>query len=67
MTKTEFIDWKRHPVTQQVFSQLQDRINALTETLVINAGQDPYNDAKHSGAIQAYGDLINIDYEEETQ
>lgn len=64
MTKNEFIDWKRHPVTQQVFSQLEARIAELTESLVANAGIDPANDAKLAGAILAHRDIINIEYDE---
>lgn len=58
MTKSEFIDWKRHPVTQQVFSQLEQRVGDLVEALI----EDPRPDL--AAAIKAYRDLLNIDFEE---
>jgi hypothetical protein len=67
MTNSDFMDWKRHPVTQQVFSQLQERVAELVEALVQNAGIDPITDSMNSGAIKAYRDLLTISYEEETQ
>lgn len=69
MNKADFLDWKRHPVTQVVFSQLKDRINTLYEMLGESAGQNSVQDARFSGAIQAYKDMLQIDFEddEETQ
>lgn len=64
MTKSEFTDWKRHPVTQQVFAQLESRVAEITEELVFNAGKDSVADAERSGLIKAYRDLLLIDYEE---
>ena len=64
MTKSDFIDWKRHPVTQQVFSQLTERINYMTQTLIETAGKDPIGDSKLSGGIQAYRDMIDIEFED---
>lgn len=69
MNKADFVDWKRHPVTQVVFSQLQERIQSLYEMLGDSAGQNSVQDARFSGAIQAYKDMLNIEFEndEETQ
>lgn len=72
MNLNDLIDWKRHPVTQAVFSTLNARIDDLTERLVENAGNDPLKDARFSGAILAHRDILNIAYddisnEEETQ
>lgn len=63
--KADFYDWKRHPVTLEVFQQLEDRMKYATEVLVANAGIDTRADAWHAGAIQAYRDLLNIEYEGE--
>lgn len=65
MTKADFIDWKRHPVTQQVFSQLDQRVNDLKEEIVGSAlDGDPRTQAYRAGAIGAYNDMLKIDYEE---
>jgi hypothetical protein len=69
VNKADFIDWKRHPVTQVVFSQLNQRINDLRAMLGDSAGVNPVQDSNFVGAIQAYKDIVNIEYEgeEETQ
>jgi len=69
VNKADFIDWKRHPVTQVVFSQLNQRINDLRAMLGDSAGVNPVQDSNFVGAIQAYKDILNIEYEgeEETQ
>jgi hypothetical protein len=65
MNKSDFIDWKRHPVTQVVFSQLQSRIRDLQDILGQSAGQNSVQDARFSGAVQAYQDMLNIEFEDE--
>ena len=65
MNKQDFIDWKRHPVTLGVFNQLHFRIQELQEMLGESAGRDPGQDREYSGAIKAYKDMINIEYEGE--
>jgi hypothetical protein len=67
MTKSDYLDWKRHPVTADVFYQLEGRVTDLVEALVQNAGIDPIADATNSGAIRAYRDMLSISFEEETQ
>jgi len=69
LNKADFIDWKRHPVTQVVFSQLNQRIEDLRAMLGDSAGVNPVQDSQFVGAIQAYKDIVNIEYEgnEETQ
>ena len=69
MNKADFLDWKRHPVTQVVFSQLNQRIEDLRSMLGDSAGVNPVQDSQFVGAIQAYKDIVNIEYEgnEETQ
>jgi hypothetical protein len=67
MTNSDYLDWKRHPVTADVFYQLEGRVTDLVEALVQNAGIDPIADATNSGAIRAYRDMLSISFEEETQ
>jgi hypothetical protein len=64
MTKTEFIDWKTSYSTQEVFSLLSERVQRIQEILGESAGQDSTQDAKYVGAIKAYNDMLNIDFEE---
>jgi len=69
MNKSDFIDWKRNPVTQVIFSQLHSRINEMQEILSETAGQNPIRDSQLVGAIKAYKDVVLMEYEEteETQ
>ena len=67
MNKSDFYDWKRHPVTQVVFSQIKERINTLKDMLGESAGENPIQDSKFVGALQAYKDLLNIEYESEEE
>jgi hypothetical protein len=64
VTKQDFIDWKRHPVTQIVFSQLEAIVAERKEELAWGAGIDSYKDALKSGSIRGIYELLNIEYEE---
>lgn len=63
MKHVDFVDWKRHPVTQIVFNQLSQRVADLQEMLGQSAGENPLQDSKFVGAIQAYRDMLLVDYE----
>lgn len=63
MTKADFSDWKANPITKQVFSQIRKRIVDLQEELGGTAGQSVLEDGKRVGAIQAYLDFLDIEYE----
>lgn len=65
MNRSDFTDWKRHPVTQVVFSQLNQRIFDLQEILSDRAGASPIQDREYVGAIKAYKDMVNIEYDEQ--
>lgn len=65
MTKQDFYDWKRHPVTQQVFSQLQDRVQQIKDELTAQAAHVPQLElAEKAGAAKAFQHILDIDYEE---
>lgn len=65
MTAKEFFDWKKSSVTQHVFSQLLGRIEDLKNELVANAiTGNPTVLAHKAGAIQAYQDIVLIEFEE---
>jgi hypothetical protein len=63
VNRKDFIDWKRHPVTQVVFSQLASRVQELQEILGETAGRNPTQDIEYVGAIKAYKDILQIEYE----
>ncbi len=63
MNAKDFYDWKRHPVTQVVMSQLAGRVNELKEILSYNAGNQPLSDREVVGAIKAYNDMLEIQFE----
>ena len=66
MTKSDFIDWKHHPITEVVFNQLKDRIRELEEMLGDSAGQNQLQDVTFVGAIKAYKDVLNIEFDGES-
>ena len=67
MNASDLNDWKRHPVTQAVFSTLHYRINEMTEALIENAGKDPLQDRYYSGAILAHRDTLSVAFDEINQ
>ena len=62
MNANDLYDWKRHPVTQAVFSELHGRIQLMTAYLIENEGDDPDKVARTRGAILAHRDLLNIEF-----
>ena len=69
MNKLDLLDWKRHPVTQIVLNQINQRILDLQDFLSEQAGLDPVKDRECVGAIKAFRDMLNIEMDEveETQ
>ena len=65
MTQADFYDWKRHPVTVQVFQQLAGRVRDIKDILAETAGKDPAQDREYVGAVKAYMDILEISYDEE--
>lgn len=59
MNANDFIDWKRHPVTQIMFAELEKRIQDIYEILGEQAGINPLKDREYVGAIRAYRDMID--------
>lgn len=59
----EFLEWKLHPVTKEIFAQLLERTNDMKEGLALSAGIDSVEDARKSGYISAVYDMIKADYE----
>lgn len=63
MTKDEFIEWKSLNATKEVFKAIKERQDALKDELAYSAGVDSVSDSRRVGAIQAYQDLFDINYE----
>jgi hypothetical protein len=67
VTQSDFSDWKRHPVTQQVFSQLSQRVADLIDEIVEQTATATTGEmAEKAGAIKAHRDFLNIEFDEET-
>ncbi len=67
MTKGDFVDWKNSPITKALFQALNSNIEGLKEELATSAGVDARTDAIKVGAIQAYRDVIDTEWFEETK
>ena len=66
MNRQDFIDWKTSPITHALFNALEQRIEGLKEELSYGAGESPRTDAIKVGAIQAFRDVMEADWFEET-
>ena len=53
-------------MTKAVLNEMYNRILRLQEQLGGSAGLDPLNDRFLSGAIGAYKDLLNVEFDEVT-
>ena len=67
--KSEFLDWKQHPITKRVFAGLQEQEASMAEQLVSSAGVDSLEDRFKSGYIAALRDvyLIRLEDGEDTK
>lgn len=63
MTRSDFIDWKNSPLTSELFARIKAHISGLQYELGVSAGIDPRQDAIKVGAIQAYTDILDIEFE----
>jgi hypothetical protein len=67
MNQNDFKDWKSSPITKALFVALQRNIEGLQIELGYIAGVDQRLDAIKVGAIQAYRDVLEADWFEETE
>lgn len=65
-SQTNFSDWKRHPVTVEVFNGIANRIEDLKDELSVSAGENSVQDSLKRGAILTLRDILNMEYVEET-
>ena len=65
-TKQDFLDWKHHPVTQEVFIKIKALSDELTEKLIVMTGSSgPVECAETAGSIKAFRELLEINWEGE--
>lgn len=62
MTQDEFAEWKDHPVTKEVYKIIKGRQESYEYSLGRTAGKDSWEDARKAGAIQAYDDLLGMEF-----
>lgn len=67
MTRKDFVDWKSSPITKALFKALSENVEGLKEELAASAGVDTRSDAIKVGAIQAFRDVLETDWFEETE
>lgn len=67
MTKEQFLDWKNHPVTQEIQAEIRFLINEGRDMLEGSAGSDSYRDAKVSGKLEGLRTILEIDFVEEAE
>jgi hypothetical protein len=67
MTKGDFVDWKNSPITKALFLALTNNVEGLKEELASSAGVDTRADAVKVGAIQAFRDVLDTEWFEETE
>ncbi len=63
VTKEEFLSWKGDKVTQVVFKMLEERREAAKDILSRSAGMEPANDRLLVGMIQAFNEVLEVQYE----
>jgi hypothetical protein len=64
LNRSEFQDWKNNPVTETVFLRIAERIRETERILGTTAGMDTSEDRYRVGTIQAYKNLLEIDWED---
>ena len=56
-------EWKYHPVTQEVFAELRERIAGLKDEITAKVlDADPRQLAYMAGAVQALQDVLDTEY-----
>ena len=63
-SKDEYLEWCRNPVTERFIKEIESKVNAETWSLVENAGTNQSVDARTSGKIIAWGEVLNWKPEE---
>lgn len=64
ISPTEFVDWKKNPITIAFFQAVHQRIVEGKDTLAGQAGINPIEDAVIRGIITGLTDVLNVDLDE---
>ena len=64
ITKDDFLDWKKHPVTQALYGGMVNRINEAALELAGSAGIDPLDDRFKCGIVRAYQEVLTLEFDE---
>jgi hypothetical protein len=67
MTRSDFLDWKSHPITKAFFIAINNKVELLKEELAYQAGENSRLDGTKVGAIQALRDIVEADWFEESE
>jgi hypothetical protein len=61
ITPEQLVVWKDDEVTQELYRLIKDMQDKLTQQLIAQAGANSSEDARISGMIQAYDDVLKVD------
>lgn len=64
VTKEDYLDWKKNPVTKALHSALIERINDGAKELASSAGINPQEDRFKCGIIHAYHEILTVELDE---
>jgi len=64
--KTDFDEWKHHPVTETIFGGLARLIYEGQSELANQAGDDPKMDLIRRGKLIGLATLLNLEFEDLT-
>ena len=64
ISKEDFIDWKKNPVTEALFQGLAEKIKDGMIELSYTAGEDTSQDKYKCGMIHAYRSVLQIEFED---
>jgi hypothetical protein len=60
ISKDDASQWRSNPVTREVLTRIELRLENLTEFLQEHAGETPVTDARVSGMIRGYKDVLEL-------
>lgn len=59
ISKEEFADWQRNPVTREMVKWISEQVEQAKETLASDAGINPLADRDLVGGITAFKDVLD--------
>lgn len=62
--KSEFVEWKNHPVTQIIFEEIAKLIEEGKDELAASAGHDSGADRERVGKLSGLRALLEIEFSE---